>query len=147
MFGFSVRYCWLIVMEIEYWQCSLIFLFGCLYIYFTIYLVFVLHAHVVFSSNLILFTCQKNVTDIFRSSKLWKCLMCLYQLLCSTTSSISFLSAPSSSLFSRGSFPVVSYPGSSQTSQRRRGARFTVRADSVSVKLFCFFFEMIVGAK
>ena len=68
-------------MEIEYWQCSLIFLFGCLYIYFTIYLVFVLHAHVVFSSNLILFTCQKNVTDIFRSSKLWKCLMCLYQLL------------------------------------------------------------------
>lgn len=47
-----------------------------------------------------------------------------------TTSSISFLSAPSSSLFSRGSFPVVSYPGSSQTSQRRRGARFTVRADS-----------------
>ena len=135
MFGFSVRYWWLIVMEIEYWQCSLIFLFGCLYIYFTIYLVFVLHAHVVFSSNLILFTCQKNVTDI------------LYQLLCSTTSSISFLSAPSSSLFSRGSFPVVSYPGSSQTSQRRRGARFTVRADSVSVKLFCFFFEMIVGAK
>ncbi|KAM3709688.1 hypothetical protein ACJW30_02G192100 [Castanea mollissima] len=47
-----------------------------------------------------------------------------------TTSSISFLSAPNSSLFSRGSFPVLSYPGSSQTSHRRRGTRFTVRADS-----------------
>ena len=82
-----------------------IYIYIYIYTHFTIYLVFVLlvfvlQVHVVFSSNKILFTCQKNVTGIFRSPKLWKCLMCLYQLLCNTTSSISFLSAPSSSLFS-----------------------------------------------
>ncbi|KAE7998053.1 hypothetical protein FH972_002631 [Carpinus fangiana] len=47
-----------------------------------------------------------------------------------TTGKISYLSASSSSLFSRGSLNVLSYPGTSQSSHRRRLARFTVRADS-----------------
>ncbi|KAF9678885.1 hypothetical protein SADUNF_Sadunf07G0082700 [Salix dunnii] len=43
---------------------------------------------------------------------------------------MSYLAAPSSSLFSRDSFPVLSYTGTSQTSNGRKGARFVVRADS-----------------
>ncbi|KAJ6990942.1 chaperone protein dnaJ A6, chloroplastic [Populus alba] len=43
---------------------------------------------------------------------------------------MSYLAAPSSSLFSRDSFPVLSYTGTSQTSNGHRGARFVVRADS-----------------
>ncbi|PPD99562.1 hypothetical protein GOBAR_DD03426 [Gossypium barbadense] len=44
--------------------------------------------------------------------------------------STSYLGAPSSSLFSRDSFPLLSYMGSSQTSHCRRGARFIVRAET-----------------
>ncbi|GAV69132.1 DnaJ domain-containing protein/DnaJ_CXXCXGXG domain-containing protein/DnaJ_C domain-containing protein [Cephalotus follicularis] len=48
----------------------------------------------------------------------------------SFTSRISNLAAPSSSLFSSDSLPLLTYVGSSQTSYRRRGARFIVRADT-----------------
>ncbi|GLT56725.1 hypothetical protein SLA2020_297460 [Shorea laevis] len=48
----------------------------------------------------------------------------------SATSRISFVGPRSSSLFSRDSLPLLSYAGSSQTSNGRRAARFTVRADS-----------------
>lgn len=58
--------------------------------------------------------------------------MCLYQLVCSATIKLSSLSAPSSSLFSKSLFHLLSYPWSSKTSHRRRGAHFTVRADAVS---------------
>ncbi|KAB5556488.1 hypothetical protein DKX38_007397 [Salix brachista] len=43
---------------------------------------------------------------------------------------MSYLAAPSSSLFSRESFPVLPCTGTSQTSNQCRGARFVVRADS-----------------
>ncbi|KAK8673814.1 hypothetical protein V6N13_112125 [Hibiscus sabdariffa] len=46
------------------------------------------------------------------------------------TCTMSYLGASSSSLCSRDSFPLLSYMGSSQTSHRRRGARFIVRAES-----------------
>ncbi|GLU20495.1 hypothetical protein SLE2022_366890 [Rubroshorea leprosula] len=46
------------------------------------------------------------------------------------TSRISILGPRSSSLFSRDSLPLLSYVGSSQTSNGHRAARFTVRADS-----------------
>ncbi|XVF15223.1 hypothetical protein REPUB_Repub09cG0132300 [Reevesia pubescens] len=46
------------------------------------------------------------------------------------TSTVSYLGAPSSSLFSRDSLPLLSFVGSSQTSHRRRGARFIVRAET-----------------
>ncbi|KAB1210204.1 Chaperone protein DnaJ [Morella rubra] len=48
----------------------------------------------------------------------------------SATIKLSSLSAPSSSLFSKSSFHLLSYPWSSKTSHRRRGAHFTVRADA-----------------
>ncbi|KAF2317446.1 hypothetical protein GH714_022369 [Hevea brasiliensis] len=43
---------------------------------------------------------------------------------------MSYLAAPNSSLFSRGSFPILSYVGPSQASHRHRGSRFAVRADA-----------------
>ncbi|KAK6237980.1 hypothetical protein QUC31_003449 [Theobroma cacao] len=46
------------------------------------------------------------------------------------TSRINYLGAPSSSLFSRDSLPLLSSVGSSQTSHCRRGARFIVRAET-----------------
>ncbi|GKV23439.1 hypothetical protein SLEP1_g33166 [Rubroshorea leprosula] len=46
------------------------------------------------------------------------------------TSRISFLGPLSSSLFSRNSLPLLSYAGLSQTSNRHRASRFTVRADA-----------------
>ncbi|XVF61598.1 hypothetical protein PTKIN_Ptkin08bG0143100 [Pterospermum kingtungense] len=46
------------------------------------------------------------------------------------TSRISYLAAPSSSLFSRDSLPLLSFAGSSQTAHRRRGARFIVKAET-----------------
>ncbi|XWS44955.1 hypothetical protein CRYUN_Cryun15aG0094300 [Craigia yunnanensis] len=46
------------------------------------------------------------------------------------TSTISYLGALSSSLFSRDSLPLLSFVGSSQTSHRCRGAQFIVRAES-----------------
>ncbi|KAH1073342.1 hypothetical protein J1N35_025670 [Gossypium stocksii] len=48
----------------------------------------------------------------------------------SGVTSTSYLGAPSSSLFSRDSFPLLSYMGSSQTSHCRRGERFIVRAET-----------------
>ncbi|XP_065849100.1 chaperone protein dnaJ A6, chloroplastic-like isoform X2 [Euphorbia lathyris] len=45
-------------------------------------------------------------------------------------SKVNYLGAPSSSLFSRDSFPLLSFIGPSQTSHRRRGSRFIVRADA-----------------
>ncbi|KAF5458176.1 hypothetical protein F2P56_022230 [Juglans regia] len=47
-----------------------------------------------------------------------------------TMNKINYLSAPSSSLFSRDSFHLLSYPCASQTSHTRRGGRFTVRAEA-----------------
>ncbi|KAF5737997.1 dnaJ 1 mitochondrial-like [Tripterygium wilfordii] len=43
---------------------------------------------------------------------------------------MSFLGASSSSLFSRDSFPVLSFIESSQTSHQQRGSRFMVRTDA-----------------
>lgn len=46
------------------------------------------------------------------------------------SSKINYLASACSSLFSQGSLHAFIYAGSSQTSHNRRGARFTVRADS-----------------
>lgn len=72
--------------------------------------------------------------------------------LCSLTSRLSCLAAPSSSFFSRDSFALLSYVGTSQTSHRRRGARLIVRADSVSISFILVldcgaFFGYFVGYK
>lgn len=54
-------------------------------------------------------------------------------LFLSVTSRFSCLASSGSSLFSRDSFSVLSFVGSSQTSHCRRGARLVVRADSVGI--------------
>lgn len=59
----------------------------------------------------------------------------LFTTFCSSMSQINCLGASRSSMFSHGSLPFLSMTGMSRNMHPRRGSRFTVRADAVSVPI------------
>lgn len=81
------------------------------------------------------------VIHIFRFSCMAKVCSYLCSLAGSFTNKIQDFGAQASSLFSQDSFHALSSSISSQTLHRRRGARFIVRADAVSLNTdFCVCF-------